>query len=123
MIVCNDWRPDPASPHLIDVSGLLYNLYPMPAGEYPMWYPELCVFLALTDCRGQGEAWIVCENEDTGQPVFASHRHPVTFGPDPLEVVGVPFRVRQCPFPQPGLYSIQFWYNGARIEQRLLNLR
>ena len=122
MIVCNDWHPDPASPHLWNISGLLYNLRPNPPA-YPVRYPELCVLLALTDCHGQGEGWIVCENEDTGQPVFASPRRPITFGADPLEVVGVPFRLRDCPFPTPGLYSVQFWYNGVRVEHRLLNLR
>ena len=79
--------------------GLLYNIRPKPPTVYPIRYPELCVFLALTDCRGQGEEWIVCENEDTGQRVFASRRRPITFGPDRLEVIGVPFRVRACPFP------------------------
>jgi hypothetical protein len=123
MIVCNDWRTDPARSHLINIAGLLYNIRPTGNPPYPLRYPELCVFLALTDCRGQADGWIVCENEDTGQRVFASPRRPITFGPDPLEVVGVPFRIRQCPFPRPGLYSIQFWYNDTQVEQRLVNLR
>lgn len=49
--------------------------------------------------------------------------HDVTFGADPLEVIGVPFRIRDCSFPYPGMYSIQFWYNGEKVEERPLRLR
>ena len=123
MIVCNDWHADPDLPNLINITGLLYNLRPAANQAYPIRYPELCILLALTDCRGQGEGWIVCENEDTGQPAFMSSRRTITFGADPLAVIGVPFRIRNCPFHGRGLYSLQFWYNGVRLEHRLLNLR
>jgi hypothetical protein len=123
MIVCRDWRPDPAHPHLIDILGLMQNIRPPGSPAYPFRCPELCVFLALTDCRGSGEGWIVCEDEDAGRVVFASPRRIIAFGPDPLEVVGVPFRLRGCSFPHAGMYSIQFWYNGVQIDQRFLNLR
>ncbi|MBX9627489.1 MAG: hypothetical protein K2X82_27055 [Gemmataceae bacterium] len=120
MIVCNDWRPDPANGLLIDITGLLYNLRP-PA--YPYYHPELCVLLALAGGRGEGEGWIVCENDDTGREAFATPRRRITFGSDPLAVVGVPFRVRRCAFPAPGLYSVQFWYNDRPLDRRLMNLR
>ncbi|MBX9580971.1 MAG: hypothetical protein K2X87_11740 [Gemmataceae bacterium] len=120
MIVCNDWRPDPAGGLLVNVMGLLTNLRP---ATYPLRHPELCVLLAVVGGRGEGTAQVVCENDDTGRQAFASNPHRITFGSDPLEVVGIPFRLRACPFPTPGLYSIQFWYNGRRIEHRLLNLR
>lgn len=82
MIVCNDWHADSDQPNLLHVSGLLYSLRPAANQAYPIRYPELCVRLALTDCRGQGEGWIVCENEDTGQPAFASSRRTIAFGAD-----------------------------------------
>jgi hypothetical protein len=77
----------------------------------------------MTEGRGQGEGQIVCVLEETGQKMFETAKRPIPFGPDPLEVVGVPFRVRDCRFPRPGLYSIQFWYDGAKLEERPLRLR
>jgi hypothetical protein len=78
-------------------------------GAYPHFYREFCVFLALTEGRGQGDGHIVCVFEETGERVFETRKRPIPFGPDPLEVVGVPFRIRDCSFPRPGRYSVQFW--------------
>jgi hypothetical protein len=81
------------------------------------------VFLALTEGRGTGTAQIICVFEETGQRIFGSPQYQVQFGPDPLEVIGVPFRIRDCRFPYPGMYSIQFWYNDEKVEERPLRLR
>jgi hypothetical protein len=81
------------------------------------------VFLALTEGRGTGTAQIICVFEDTGQKIFETPQRQVAFGADPLEVVGLPFRIRDCRFPYPGMYSIQFWYNDEKMEERPLLLR
>jgi hypothetical protein len=90
---------------------------------FPLMHRELCVFLALTAGRGVGEGKIVCISEDTGERIFETRTRSIPFGNDPLEVIGVPFRIRGCTFPQPGRYSIQFWYNGLMLEERPLMLR
>ena len=61
--------------------------------------------------------------EDIGQRIFGTPKHVVTFGPDPLAILGVQFRLRDCLFPFPGLYSVQFWYNDTKVEERPLLLR
>lgn len=123
MILCEDWRVDPSNPRRIDILGLLTNLTSIDESEFPLLCPELCVFLALTEARGTGSAQIMCVFEETGQYVFGTPKHSVTFGDDPLEVIGVPFRIRDCVFPQQGLYSVQFWYNDQVVEERPLRLR
>ena len=123
MILCEDWSADPNNPARVSIVGLLSNIRSVDQPPYPLVYKELCVLLALTEGRGTGEAKIVCVFEDTGQKIFETPKRLVAFGPDPLEVVGVPFRIRDCPFPAPGLYSIQFWYNDAKVEERPLRLR
>src|SRR5205823_262652 len=70
-----------------------------------------------------GARQIVCVFEDTGQKVFETSTRPIQLPPDPLDVVGVPFRIRDCSFPWPGLYSVQFWYDGVLVEERPLRLR
>ena len=83
----------------------------------------MCVFLTLTEGRGEGEGKLVCIFEENGEQVFETRGRPISFGSDPLEVVGVPFRVRNCLFPRPGLYSMQFWYEGLLVEERPIRLR
>jgi hypothetical protein len=64
-----------------------------------------------------------CVLEEIGQKIFETHRHAVRFGADPLEILGLPFRIQNCPFPSSGLYSIQFWYDGEMLAERPLRLR
>lgn len=123
MLLCEDWQWDENNGRRINIIGLLTNIHALDDPPYPHRYREFCVFLTLTGGRGSGEGHIVCILEDTEEPVFETRRRAMTFGPDPLEVVGVPFRIRDCTFPRPGRYSIQFWYDGVKLEERPLQLR
>jgi hypothetical protein len=123
MLLCEDCRGDPDNPRHVDILGLLTNIRSLDDPPYPLLYRELCVYVALTECRGEGLARIVCTWEDSGQPVFASPERNLVVGEDPLEVVQVLFRMQACPFPGPGLYSVQLWYNEEMIEECLLRLR
>jgi hypothetical protein len=64
-----------------------------------------------------------CIFEETGQRIFGTPERSLSFGDDPLEVVGVPFRILDCWFPYSGHYSIQFWYNSELVDERPLSLR
>jgi len=123
MILCDDWKLDPENNLRVTISGLISHIHALDDPPYPLLYRELCVFLVLAEGRGQGEGQIVCVFEDTGERVFETARRPIAFGPDPLEVVGVPFRIRACTIPVPGLYSVQFWYDGVKIAERPLRMR
>lgn len=117
MILCQDWGVAPENPRRVNIYGLLSSIRALEKPPYPLLYRELCVFLALTETRGTGTAQIVCVLEETGQRVFGSPKYTVSFGDDPLEVVGLPFRIRDCRFPEKGLYSIQFWYNDEKVHE------
>jgi hypothetical protein len=123
MLLCDDWRLDGQNNRRVTIIGLIWNIHSVEEPAYPLFYREFCVFLALTEGRGQGEGHIVCVFEETGQKVFETRKRPIQFRRDPLEVVGVPFRIRDCSFPQPGLYSVQFWYDGVMVEERPLRMR
>jgi hypothetical protein len=123
MILCEDWRTDPDNNHRVTIIGLISNIRALDQPPYPLLYRELCVFLALTEGRGQGEGQIVCVFEDTGKKIFETNKRSIPFGPDPLEVLGVPFRIRNCLFPQAALYSVQFWFDGDLVEERPLRMR
>lgn len=123
MLLCDDWHSDPANGWRVTIIGLLTNINPAYETSYPLVYPELCVFLVLTEGYGQGEGRIVCIDEESGNAVFETGSRPIPFGPDPLKVIGVPFRIQECPFPGAGLYSVQFWYESELVEERPLRVR
>jgi hypothetical protein len=123
MILCEDWGTDPNRPNRVNIFGLLTNIRPTDQPAYPLLFRELCVFLVLTEGRGTGDGQIVCVSADTLDKVFETPMRKIAFGDDPLEVVGVPFRIRDCPFPRAGLYLLQFRYNEVELEHRPLHLR
>jgi len=123
MILCDDWEVDPTNSRRVNILGLISNLRSREDPPFPWVRQELCVFLALTECRGAGEGDIRCVFEESGEVIFTTAKQSVQFGNDPLEVVGMPFRIRNCRFPYSGLYSIQFWYNDDLVEERPLRLR
>src|SRR5436305_3169665 len=95
MLLCDDWRLNPGNNRRVTIIGLISNIRALGDPPYPLFYREMCVFLALTEGRGQGEGKIVCgfrESgfEETGRLIFETRGRPISFGPDPLEVVGVP---------------------------------
>jgi hypothetical protein len=120
MLLCDDAQPDPGSPRKVNVCGLVSIIQPEPDIPFPLSHPELCVYLQVTGGRGAGQGRIVAVRADTDQVVFASAAHPITFGPDPLAVLGIVFRIQDCVFPEPGLYWIQFRFNGKTIAYQPL---
>jgi hypothetical protein len=122
MIICDDWRSDPSNDRQVTIIGLISNINSIDQPPYPLLYREMCV-LALTEGRGQGEGQIVCAFEESGQKIFETPKRSISFARDPLAVVGVPFRIRDCRFPFPGMYSVQFLFNEVKIAEHPLLLR
>ena len=123
MLLCEDWRLEPENSRRITIVGLLSNIDSIEDPPYPLLYPEICIFLALTEGRGQGQGKMVCVFEESGQRVFETRPQPIAFPSDPLEVMALAFRIRDCSFPRAGLYSFQFWYEGDLVEERPLKMR
>jgi hypothetical protein len=123
MILCDDVLRDPGDDRRVSILGLISNIRPSGDEPYPLTHAELCVFLSLTEGRGQGIGKIACVDEESGRVAFETPQRSIRFGDDPLDVIGITFRIRSCPFPRPGLYAVQFLYNGVMIEDRPLRLR
>src|SRR5438876_6975109 len=111
LIVCEDVQTDPDNPRRVTVVGLISALRSLEEPPFPLLYREICVFLQMTECRGSAEGRVEIQNAESGEAVFRTRTRTIAFGSDPLEVVGFTFRVRNCLFPAPGLYWVQFWYN------------
>lgn len=123
MLLCNDWATDPAHNRRINIYGLLSNIHSLDQPAYPLLYREFCVFAVLTECRGQGNVQIRCVQEESGKQILATQKYAISFGNDPLDVIGVPIRIRDCAFPDAGLYSVQLWYNEEKLAECLLRAR
>ncbi len=123
MILCENCAPGTANPNRLDVFGILSSIESLDEPPYPLVYRELCVVLLLTEGRGEGNVHISCVWEETGDVVFESPLRRLRFGADPLEVVPCAFRIRNCPFPRSGFYSVEFWYNNEKLDERPLRLR
>jgi len=52
MLLCDDWKLDPANNRRVIIIGLISNIHALDQPPYPLLYRELCVFLALTEGRG-----------------------------------------------------------------------
>lgn len=120
MIICNDARFAADSRHVFDIDGLTLRL--RVPGEFPYKCPKLCVLLAVRGGRGTATGRLSVEYEETGARVWQTEPQSYTFGDDPLAFQGVYFRMRNAPFPLPGVYVFKFWYNDSVVlaEQSLI---
>ncbi len=123
MILCEDVQTDPDNPRRVTIVGLISAIQGLAQPPFPLLFRELCIFLQITECRGPAEGRIEILHADSGQVVFRTRTRTLLLGSDPLEVVGVTFRIRNCLFLEPGLYWVQFWYDGEMIAQQSLLLR
>ena len=123
LIVCEDVEIDPNVPHRVTLVGLINAIRSLDDPPFPLLYQEICVFVQLTECRGPSAARIEIHNVNSGQIVFRTQTRIVPFASDPLEVSGVVFRLRNLFFQEPGLYSVEFWYNEEMIAQQPIVLR
>ncbi len=123
MLLCEDVRRDPNNPNKVDVLGLLSTIRAGGESAFPLHLPVLCVYLEVSGGRGVGQARIDCRQADSGQVIFSTPPHPLTFSLDPLAVRFLIFRVTDCFFPEPGLYWVQFCYNQRILVEQPLVVR
>lgn len=122
-LLCDEIVVDPGDPRRVSIMGLLSAIRPSKDPKYPYLKAQLSVFLQLVECRGDADGQIRFVHADSEEVVFESQVRRLTFRHDPLEVYGVRFRFRDCLFPEPGLYSVQFWYNDESLAQQPLLLK
>jgi hypothetical protein len=119
MVLCEDVLPGPGGTgnvHLMNVFSAIH-----PHSPFPFHQPQLCVFLQLTDAQGEVTGSVVARRADGGAIVFASEEHVIRFT-DRLQVKWVLFRLRDCPFPSPGLYCMEFCCNQRPIFDQMIRL-
>lgn len=121
LLLSQDFVVDPDDPRQISIVNLLasYNVLE----DYPTLIEEICCVAAVSGGRGSGQVQVVCVDEESERGLFAGQVHEVHCGEDPLDLMIVPFRIRDCYFPKPGMYSFQLFWNGELIGTCSLRLR
>jgi hypothetical protein len=124
MLVCDDLITDarwPGKPLIVGLISLI-RWPEQPVERFTLG--TMCVYLVLTGGRGAGTARVVCRDDFSGAEIFRFGDQPLSFeGLDPVGLYGVVFRLRDCHFPRPGAYSVEFDFDDRVVEQRLLNVR
>jgi hypothetical protein len=123
MILCDETRPDPANPRKIQLLGLTGTIRAKPPGTFPVTHPELCVYIVLTGGVGTGAVRVVIVEADTDRELLGSEPFPVSHPADRHHVTGIAIRMRDCVFPRPGLYWVEFRHDGDPIARQPLIVR
>jgi hypothetical protein len=125
LIACEDVKRDPTDLRKVTLVNLINAIRSVEEPFFSLLYRELCVFVQLTECRGSGEVEVRLLYEETGDYAYPGPESPWKAGlpNDPLEAVALLFRIRNLTFPGPGLYWIQFLFNGEVLSEQQLLLR
>jgi hypothetical protein len=122
MILCEDVLPGPEGTENVHLMNVFSAIRPREVPSSPYRLRQLCVFLQLTDAEGHTSGHIVGRHAGSDRTVFASPRHDIQFE-DRLQMKWVVFRLLNCPFPDAGLYWIEFHCDGRWLaEQSVLFL-
>ena len=123
MIICDDAVVDPRRPQKPVIVGLTCRVNSSGQPPYPTRLERLTVFLVLTNGHGEGTGWIRIIFEETEELIFETSHRSMQFGNDPLRLAGIKFQIMECPFPKPGVYRIEFWYNNECLAHQTLECR
>ncbi|MGI8981054.1 MAG: hypothetical protein ACR2FY_17650 [Pirellulaceae bacterium] len=122
-ILAEDFLANPTNPKKVSIIDVLVAIRPEQEPAYPMLVKEICCVIWLTDGRRSGESQIVCVDDETSRPLFASSLHTIQLSHDPLEYFVAGFRMLDCRFPRPGVYNFEFRWNKTKIAECPLRLR
>lgn len=92
MILCEDARVDPARSKCVNIDCLLSNIVSHEDPPFPLLREEVCVYMVLTDCVGNGVGHLRLVDADSEPEVEISRSpaYPLDFtGHTPLELLGV----------------------------------
>jgi uncharacterized protein DUF6941 len=118
MVLCNDIVPVPGEGNVYNLLGVRTEIQ---AQAFPYIHPRLCVYLQVTGHEGTVSGVVVAVNARTDEELFHGPLPPITLQ-GPLFVVSTHVRVRDCEFPEPGLYYFQVYFEQKLLGERPLRL-
>ena len=93
--------------------GIFHNIN---AHKFPCLHPQLCVYIALSDGRGEYEGLLRLKHLGNDETIAEMAGKFVC--PNPLAVVELNFELRPLPLPHSGKYAFQFYVGNALLAKR-----
>jgi hypothetical protein len=121
MLLCDDVTRNPDNPEKVSLIGLTSVVRAVE--DFPILVSQLCVYLVFTNGRGSATIQIVIREAETGRKVTGGHPHRVKFAGDPTRVQGLILRLRDCVFPEPGLYQVELHVDEKAVAEEPLLVR
>ena len=90
------------------------------AANFPCTHSRLAIFVCLTEGHGDYGARLRIVHEETGV-IVADLNGPIQF-PDVNGVIEMNFDLVGLAFPQPGLYSIEFYCDDVLVLERRFHI-
>ncbi|MEI6235283.1 MAG: hypothetical protein WCT04_19665 [Planctomycetota bacterium] len=91
------------------------------SNTYPCTHPTMSVYIAITEGRGRVPCRLRMIGMEDNSTVFDLPGQ-IDFG-GPTSVGELVFQLQQVRFPNPGVYSIEFWTGNDLLASRKLNVQ
>ena len=118
ILLCEDKLDGPANTGNIHLMNVFSAIRPE---SFPHVKPQICVFLQLTDYRGEGGGNIIIRQADSETIVYFGSEHQIEFL-DRRQLKWVLFKCPDCRFPAPGVYWVEFHFKGELVVDQVLNV-
>jgi hypothetical protein len=112
MVICDQILED----KLTNKKSLISIFNSIGTSQFPCRHPQLCVFVSLTEGQGESVAKLRIVHDETDK-VLTEISGPIQF-PDINAVVDLNFNLVGMEFPDPGLYSIEFYCDDLLVLER-----
>ena len=123
MIVCDEIVADPKNGNRLNTMGLAQSISPSKGDDYPLKHPKLSVLISFSGGVGSGRFHVAIRSEETGEVIRKTDIHTIQHHAQRNHVSGVTIRIVDCVFEEPGVYWIEFVYEGRVLSQYPLFLR
>jgi len=117
LIVCDQIITD----RLTGKQSLIGMFSKIHARGFPAAHPQICVFVALTEGRGETEFTIRIVDSNEERSPIVEGRGTVKFH-DPRAIANLALQFHGLTFPQPGEYRVQLWSAGELLREARLAL-
>src|SRR5437867_1353639 len=116
IVLCDRIEDVPDEEDVFNLLGVRTRIY---ADSFPYTHLRLYVYLQLTGHVGSADGSITVLHPRTDQELFNSPLPTIQFR-GPLVLLPLYARIRNCTFPEPGIYFVQVVFDGKLLGERLL---
>jgi hypothetical protein len=118
MVLCEEVVREGEGGRSVSLLRLVANIRPTHEPPYPHVLPRLSIYIQLTACRGPAQVRFRVIHANSNVVVWQGPPRTVMFPNDPLHVAGFSQQILNLPLALPGLYEVEFEYNGQVLETR-----